>query len=114
MYNSQNPLDEAYRSLYNQRMTSPALAPEALFFDLEVVPAGPEAGKVFRWAALQGDELHQGKDVMGLFERARHAPYLCAHNLLGHDARFLPRHPETDDWLAPGQQALDTLYLSSL
>lgn len=88
--------------------------PETLFFDLEVIPAGPDAGKVFRWASLCGDALHQGKDVMGLFEQSRRASFLCAHNLLGHDALYLPKHPENGDWCGPGQHAIDTLYLSTL
>lgn len=51
---------------------------------------------------------------MGLWDQFREARFVCAHNLLAHDAHFLPKHPETDDWLAPGQQGIDTLYLSCL
>ena len=88
--------------------------PSIHFFDLEVVPAGPQQGKVVAWACLRGEEWHVGTDIQALFEKLNATPYLCAHNLLAHDLQYLPKHLETNHFLAAEQKTIDTLYLSSL
>lgn len=88
-------------------------AQEILFFDLET-SAIAENHAVFQWAYASGEIRQQGEDLGGLLEPFAQARWVCAHNLLAHDATYLPKHPETNSFLAPGQEAIDTLYLSAL
>jgi len=90
------------------------LPTEPFFFDLEVIPGGPQAGQVIRWASLDQGVTRQGSHLMAMLEALQQADYLCAHNLLAHDARFLPPHPNSQNFLGPQQGAIDTLWLSSL
>lgn len=85
-----------------------------VFFDLEAAGAASQTQHVFQWAYACEQQHKKGEELGGLLETLREARWLCAHNLLAHDSRYLPTYPETSSFLAPGQQAIDTLYLSAL
>lgn len=81
---------------------------QIVFFDTEVTADG---GRIVDFGAVdeKGERIHTGR--MDLFMAfIKEASFLCGHNIIKHDLRFLERHDKS----VMAIPAIDTLALSPL
>jgi len=80
-----------------------------LFFDLEV---GEKSEKIEDIGAILGDETFHSSSLKVFEYFSREASFLCGHNVLGHDLKYLEKVRFNHDFLK--KPVIDSLYLSAL
>ncbi|MEM8907307.1 MAG: RecQ family ATP-dependent DNA helicase [Bacteroidota bacterium] len=86
-----------------------ALAPDILFFDLEVEPT---TNRIVEFGAIRGGDQYRGEEKAVFEKIARGVKVICGHNILFHDLPVLKAHGLSPAFLET--PLIDTLLLSVL
>lgn len=82
---------------------------QIVFFDIEIQH---ESGKILDIGALRDDGMQfHSPSVSSFCEFAKGTSFLCGHNIIAHDLRYIDTHISA---AAPNYMAIDTLCLSPL
>lgn len=82
-----------------------------LYFDLEVNPQDASIQKI---GAVFHEQTLNTAHLTAFKQFTRNATYICGHNIVHHDLKYLPKIPLTEAFFEPQQELIDTLLLSAL